>query len=224
MEMRELPSPNHGARKAAIDMLVLHYTGMASAEDALRRLTAPDSGVSAHYVIDEDGTVWRLVPEERRAWHAGVSFWRGTRDVNSASIGIELVNPGPDLGYREFPEPQITALEQLAGEILARHSMPPRNVIGHSDVAPARKQDPGELFPWRRLAFAGIGLWPEPPLPLPPREIGPRLAAIGYDPSAAPASVITAFQRHFRPAGCDGIADDETRAIAAAVAKLCGEI
>ncbi len=224
MAMRELPSPNHGPRTASIDMLVLHYTGMTSAADALARLTSLDSAVSAHYLVDEDGTVWRLVPEERRAWHAGLSFWRGRRDINSASIGIELVNPGHEFGYREFLEPQIAALESLCRDILGRHQIPPRHVLGHSDVAPARKEDPGELFPWRRLARAGIGLWPEPPLPRAPRAIGPVLAAIGYDPDVAHGAATTAFQRHFRPARCDGVADAETRAIAAAVAKLCGEI
>jgi N-acetylmuramoyl-L-alanine amidase len=224
MEIRDLPSPNHGPRAAAIDMLVLHYTGMASAQEALRRLTSRGSSVSAHYLIDEDGTVWRLVPEELRAWHAGVSFWRGRRDINSASIGIELVNPGHEFGYREFPEAQIAALETLARDLIGRHKIPPRHVLGHSDVAPARKQDPGERFPWRRLAAAGIGLWPNPPLPEAPGEIGPFLASIGYDPDAPLATVVTAFQRHFRPARCDGVADDETRAIAAAAARLCGAI
>ena len=149
---------------AAIDMLVLHYTGMRSAAEALRRLTSPEAAVSAHYLIDEDGAVWRLVPEERRAWHAGVSYWRGRRDINSASIGIELVNPGHEFGYRAFPEAQVAALEVLCRDVLSRYQIPPRHVLGHSDVAPARKDDPGELFPWRRLARAGIGLWPEPPL------------------------------------------------------------
>ena len=224
MEFRDLPSPNHGPRKTAIDMLVLHYTGMESAAAALARLTSPAAAVSAHYLIEEDGTVWRLVPEERRAWHAGQSFWRGVRDINSASIGIELVNPGHELGYRTFPEAQIAALETLAAAVLARHRIPARHVLGHSDVAPARKEDPGELFPWRRFAQVGIGLWPEPPLPKPPRAIAPLLAAIGYDPDAASAATVRAFQRHFRPARCDGKADEETRSLAAAVAKLCGGI
>ncbi len=221
MAIRDLPSPNHGPRTAAIDMLVLHYTGMADAAAALARLTSLDSAVSAHYLVDEDGTIWRLVPEDRRAWHAGLSFWRGRRDVNSASIGIELVNPGHEWGYRAFPEAQIAALEALAHDIFGRHAIPPHHVLGHSDVAPARKQDPGELFPWERLARAGIGLWPEPPLPAAPREIGPALAAIGYDPAVAPPAAVAAFQRHFRPARCNGEADAETCAIAAAVADLC---
>jgi N-acetylmuramoyl-L-alanine amidase len=221
MDFRDRPSPNHGARDAAIDMLVLHYTGMRTAADALARLTSPGAAVSAHYLIDEDGTAWRLVPEERRAWHAGASFWRGRTDINSASIGIELVNPGYEFGYREFPEAQIATLEALCREVLARHAIPARHVLGHSDVAPTRKQDPGELFPWRRLAAAGIGLFPAPPLPPAPGALAALLAAIGYEPGAAS---ITAFQRHFRPARCDGITDEETLRLAAEVAKLCGEI
>ncbi|MGH7088775.1 MAG: N-acetylmuramoyl-L-alanine amidase, partial [Stellaceae bacterium] len=209
------------------DMLILHYTGMESAAAALARLTSPEAAVSAHYLIDEDGTVLRLVAEERRAWHAGLSSWRGRHDVNGASIGIELVNPGHEWGYRTFPDPQIAGCEVLCRDILARHPIPARHVLGHSDVAPERKQDPGELFPWARLARAGIGLWPEPPLPQPAAtetELRQRLTAIGYD-AAAPLSVVAAaFQRHFRPHRCDGIIDAETRQVADAVARLCGEI
>jgi N-acetylmuramoyl-L-alanine amidase len=223
--MRERPSPNHGARTGAIDMLVLHYTGMKSAEEALERLCDPVAQVSAHYVIDEDGTVWRLVPEERRAWHAGPSSWRGIEDVNGASIGIELVNPGHEWGYRPFPEAQIAALEDLARGILARHAIPARNIVGHSDAAPLRKQDPGELFPWPRLARAGIGLWPETtPAPADHASLPRLLSVIGYKvESADVAAVLTAFQRHFRPARCDGVADDETRTVIAALAALVGE-
>jgi N-acetylmuramoyl-L-alanine amidase len=224
MNFRDRPSPNHGARTASVDMLVLHYTGMKTAADALARLTSSASAVSAHYLVDEDGTVWRLVSEERRAWHAGVSLWRGRTDINGASVGIELVNPGHEFGYREFPEAQIAALETLCRGVLSRHAIPARHVLGHSDVAPARKQDPGELFPWRRLAAAGIGLFPvaplEPPAPM-PGQLTPLLLAIGYEPGAAS---VVAFQRHFRPEKCDGVADDETLRLAAAVAKLCGEI
>jgi N-acetylmuramoyl-L-alanine amidase len=223
--MRERHSPNHGVRTGAIDMLVLHYTGMKSADEALERLCDPATQVSAHYLVDEDGTVWRLVPEERRAWHAGLSCWRGISDVNGASIGIELVNPGHEWGYRPFPEVQIAALEELAAGILARHPIPARNVVGHSDVAPLRKQDPGELFPWRRLARAGIGLWPETTrAPADTASLPRLLSAIGYKVAQADAAaVLTAFQRHFRPARCDGLADDETRAVIAALAALVGE-
>ena len=148
-----MPSPNHDDRGgAAIDMLVLHYTGMKTAEAALERLCDPAAKVSAHYTIDEDGTVYAHVPEARRAWHAGVSFWAGATDINSRSIGIELVNPGHEFGYRDFPDAQIAALITLCHGILLRHPIPSARVLGHSDVAPARKEDPGELFPWERLA------------------------------------------------------------------------
>ncbi len=157
------PSANFDARPegAAVDILVVHYTGMETAEAALDRLMDPAAKVSAHYLIDEDGTLYRLVEEDRRAWHAGVASWRGATDVNARSIGIELVNPGHEFGYRPFPEAQTGALIDLAADIVARHRIPARNVVGHADVAPRRKMDPGELFDWPRLAAAGIGLWPE---------------------------------------------------------------
>ena len=228
------PSPNHEPRRAgrAIDMLVLHYTGMDSAAAALDRLCDPAARVSAHYLIDEDGAVFRLVPEQRRAWHAGVAYWAGETDINSCSLGIELVNPGHELGYRPFPERQMRALEALATAAAARYRIPARRVVGHSDVAPARKKDPGELFDWPRLAHAGIGLWPEVPGPIPaapslcPGSRGPAvfamqsaLAAWGYDLrasgeyDASAATVATAFQRHFRPRRIDGAWDSECAAI-----------
>jgi N-acetylmuramoyl-L-alanine amidase len=232
MALRERPSPNHGPRAGGVDMLVLHYTGMPSAAAALERLCSAEARVSAHYLIEEDGTLWRLVPEERRAWHAGRSWWRGRADVNDVSIGIELVNPGHEFGYRAFPEAQMAALEELCRGILARHTIPARNVVGHSDVAPLRKQDPGELFDWPRLARAGIGLWPEPTGgPTPPEDAARMqrlLAAIGYRVPQSGALdaetrvVVAAFQRHFRPARCDGISDAATRQRIAAVASLCG--
>ncbi len=200
------PSPNHGPRPdgAAIDMLVLHYTGMTSAAAALERLRDPAAKVSAHYLIDEDGAVLRLVDETRRAWHAGVARWRGQTDINDRSIGIELVNPGHEHGYRPFPEAQMAALTALSRGIVARHPIPARNVVGHGDIAPDRKQDPGELFDWRRLADAGVGLWPDA------REgdidqIPAMLRRHGYDTAAGGA--LTAFQRHFRPTRCDGVGD-----------------
>jgi len=191
----------------------------------------PAAAVSAHYVVDEDGTVWRLVDEARRAWHAGRAFWAGERDVNSHSIGIELVNPGHEHGYRPFPEAQIAALEALAHDVLARHKIPPGRVLGHSDVAPQRKQDPGELFPWPRLAAAGIGLWPDFTASAEPGlatvEAAQRaLAAIGYEVAVtgtlAPETeaVIAAFQRHFRPERCDGALDLETARRIARIAAL----
>ncbi len=235
MNVAQQPSPNFDARPGdgRVDMLILHYTGMRSAAEALDRLCDPAAKVSAHYLIAEDGAVMQLVAEEQRAWHAGLSSWRGRGDINGASIGIELVNPGHEFGYRRFPEPQMAALEALARGILGRHPIPPRHVLGHSDVAPLRKQDPGELFDWPRLARAGIGFWPEfassaatlPGL----REIQSALAAIGYAcpqsgaQDAATTAAITAFQRHYRPERCDGVIDAETgrriEALAAALAS-----
>jgi N-acetylmuramoyl-L-alanine amidase len=198
------PSPNHDERGAAVDMLVLHYTGMTSAAAALERLCDPAAKVSSHYTIDEDGTVYAHVAEDRRAWHAGVSHWAGQENVNARSIGIELVNPGHEFGYRAFAELQIVALVELAREILARHKIPAAHVLGHSDVAPARKDDPGELFPWQRLAGAGIGVWPQDGAS---DLTADALSRYGYDPKAPPEKVITAFQRHFRPEKLDGIWD-----------------
>ena len=203
----DTPSPNHGPRPdgTVVDMLVLHYTGMIDAAAALARLTDPAAEVSAHYLIEEEGTTHRLVAEDRRAWHAGVASWRGHTDINDRSVGIELVNPGHEFGYRPFPEPQMAALIALATDILTRHPIPARNVVGHSDVAPTRKQDPGELFDWPRLAAARIGLWPE--------EAGADtdafaelLVRFGYD-TADLSAAATAFQRHFRPDSVDGMAD-----------------
>ena len=220
---RERPSPNHGPRRGgAIDMLVLHYTGMTSVAAALDRLCDPAAEVSAHYLIDEDGAVWRLVAEERRAWHAGISRWTGDSDVNSRSIGIELANPGHGPEYRAFTEPQMAALEELAHGILARHPIPPRHVLGHSDVAVGRKLDPGELFDWRRLANAGIGLWSDArnASPAAPAAFPGLIQRFGYPDASAGA--IMAFQRHFRPNQIDGIADSETVARLADLAIRAG--
>jgi N-acetylmuramoyl-L-alanine amidase len=221
-------SPNHDGRTGGIDMLILHYTGMADQAAALARLTDPAAKVSAHYLIGEDGTVVRLVPETRRAWHAGVSYWRGRTDINSASIGIELVNPGHEFGYRDFPPAQMAALAALAADIVRRHGIPPRHVLGHSDIAIGRKRDPGERFDWRWLARHGVGLWPDFAAAPEPGDIAVLqrdLASFGYrcpisselddDTRAA----LRAFQMHFRPARVDGAADDETRRHAAAVAR-----
>jgi N-acetylmuramoyl-L-alanine amidase len=203
----ELPSPNHDSREGvAVDMLVLHYTGMASADAALSRLTDAAAKVSAHYAIAEDGTVYAMVPESERAWHAGVSHWAGAVNINSRSIGIELVNPGHEFGYRAFAEPQIAALTTLCHSILMRHAIPSARVLGHSDVAPARKEDPGELFPWKRLAEAGIGLWPSRAAS---NLEAAALARYGYDAGAPLEKVITAFQRHFRPNLLNGLWDQE---------------
>jgi N-acetylmuramoyl-L-alanine amidase len=212
----ERPSPNFDARPAgqAVDMLILHYTGMESAGAAFARMGDPAAKVSAHYCIEEDGALYRLVDEKERAWHAGVAEWGGRSDVNARSIGIELINPGHEFGYRPFPEVQIAALMALAQEILARHLIPPRHVLGHSDVAPLRKEDPGELFDWARLAAAGIGLWPgnaQPSGPPEEAEIRRALAAFGYGYLEEDLrAVVTAFQRHFRPDGMSGDMDAET--------------
>ena len=227
IRIRDVPSPNFDERPAgqAIDMLVIHYTGMTSAEGALARLIDPAAQVSAHYLIDEDGSVMRLVDETKRAWHAGVSMWRGKTGVNGRSIGIELVNPGHEFGYRPFPEAQMLALENLAAAILARHrAIVAANVVGHSDVAPTRKTDPGELFDWRRLAAKGIGVWPTPELVDPAAEIdvGAALARIGYDITDVTAAIV-AFQRRFAPHRLDGIPDLETRHAIAAVGAAAGD-
>ncbi len=213
----ERPSPNFDRRpagaggEATVDMLVLHYTGMRDAEEALAHLCDPAAKVSAHYVIDEEGTVFVLVDEGCRAWHAGAASWRGRGDVNGRSLGIELVNPGHEFGYRAFADAQMTALQGLARDILARHPIPPRNVVGHSDVAPRRKRDPGELFDWARLARAGVGLWPfdSEPFEAGDDEVRSRLGAFGYETEDLSLTV-AAFQRHFRPAAVTGEVDGET--------------
>jgi N-acetylmuramoyl-L-alanine amidase len=218
--IRERPSPNHGPRRAAVDMMIIHYTGMDSAAAALDRLCDRASEVSAHYMIDEDGMIWRLVAEDRRAWHAGRSFWAGETDINSRSIGIELVNPGHEHGYRPFPDAQMTALEQLARAILTRHPIRSHLVLGHADVAPGRKQDPGELFDWPRLAAAGIGLWPDISWAAGAGTFAADMRAYGYE-DASPAA-ISAFQRHFRPSDVTGIADAETEALLRALVMQAG--
>lgn len=237
----EAPSPNFNARRGPPDMLVLHYTGMQTAAEAIARLQDPSAEVSAHYVVDEDGTVLRLVAEERRAWHAGRGVWQGETDCNAASIGIEIVNPGHEFGYRDFPEAQIAAVIDLVGDIRTRWSIPDARIIAHSDLAPDRKEDPGERFPWKRLAGAGHGLWFEP--------AAERIAALGgmlqkgdeglgvlvlrsglhrlgygltpqgaYDDELA--ATVRAFQRHWRPTRVDGVADGETRATLMGVLQL----
>jgi N-acetylmuramoyl-L-alanine amidase len=214
--MIETPSPNFDKRSLPVSILVLHYTGMPDAQSAISWMANPDSKVSAHYVVTEEGNIVRMVDESKRAWHAGVSRWRGISDVNSASIGIELVNPGHEWGYRPFPPAQINALVPLVHEIVQRHRITRGNVVGHSDIAPARKQDPGELFPWAQLARVRLAL------PRPVRNLmdplwsdGAFLLALerfGYD-MANPQAAVVAFQRRFRPELIDGVIDGECRAI-----------
>lgn len=218
--IRERPSPNHDARpgEGVPDLIVLHYTGMQTAEEALERLCDPAARVSAHYCIEEDGTLWRLVPESRRAWHAGLSCWHSYAGVNDLSLGIELVNPGHEWGYRSFPEAQMQALLELLAVLRARWRIPRARVVGHSDVAPLRKEDPGELFDWRRLAEAGHAIWPQGAAAVEVDVAAAKrgLAALGYGylEEDLPA-VVRAFQRRFRPAQVDGQLDGETAGLIA---------
>lgn len=222
------PSPNVSERACTADILLLHYTGMPSADSALKWLCNPESKVSSHYFVDEDGTITQLVPESVRGHHAGVSSWEGTTDINSRSIGIEIVNPGHEHGYRDFPDEQIDAVIKLCSDIVLRHKIKPTRVLAHSDVAPTRKQDPGERFPWEPLYEAGIGHWIAPVAIgdgalLQPGDSGPAVNAMqaalkeyGYGIPVSgefdelSAAVVTAFQRHFRPGRVDGIADHST--------------
>jgi N-acetylmuramoyl-L-alanine amidase len=227
---RVCASPNHGDRKEReIDSLILHYTGMPTSAGALAWLCNPAAQVSCHYFVEEDGTILQLVPEARRAWHAGASKWKLDDDINSGSIGVEIVNPGHDGGLPPFPDPQIEAVIALCRDICARNGIAPERVLAHSDVAPARKIDPGEKFPWDRLAAHGVGHWVEPAPIIPGPSlakgaVGPDVAALraalsiyGYDLAitvdydADMKTVVSAFQRHFRPGNVDGVADVSTR-------------
>lgn len=224
MEVVQHPSPNFNARRLPLSMLVLHYTGMENGAVAIERLCDPEAQVSAHYVVEEDGRILQLVDESQRAWHAGRGSWRGCQDINSASIGIEIVNGGHDFGLPDFPEVQIQAVIALCQVILSRHPIAASDVIGHSDLAPDRKQDPGERFPWQRLAEAGIGLWPVADDTIPPlsdAQVLQELKEIGYEVSdeAGLDPVITAFQRRFRPAALTGVSDPETRGLIGALAR-----
>jgi N-acetylmuramoyl-L-alanine amidase len=212
----ERPSPNFDERQLPVSMIVLHYTGMPDAEGALDRLTSPEAQVSCHYLVDEDGAIYRLVDESKRAWHAGKSRWRGITDVNSASIGIELVNPGHEFGYRPFADAQMEALIPLLAAIMERHGIAPENVVGHSDVAPARKDDPGELFDWELLARYKLALaTPKPRISLiydEPSKFYLALERWGYDIADGRAA-IRAFQRRWRPRRIDGELDGEIGAL-----------
>jgi N-acetylmuramoyl-L-alanine amidase len=240
LAVRELPSPNQDERPDGflIDMVILHYTGTKTAREAVERLRDPAAGVSSHYVVDEDGSVLRLVAEARRAHHAGASYWRGQQALNNRSIGLEIVNPGHALGYRDFPVLQLVSVCDLCLEILSRHDVPARNIVGHSDVAPDRRDDPGEKFDWEGLARNGVGLWPAgvPDLgtagavrdAVSLRDVRAALAHIGYEVAPegaldpALATVLRAFQRHWRPEAVTGQADAGTLARLLAVARMCG--
>ena len=225
-----IPSPNCGERNKARapDMILLHYTGMPDAEGALAQLCTAGTNVSAHYVVLEDGRIVQCVPEGKRAWHAGVGSWAGEDDINSCSIGVEIVNPGHDWGYPDFPLRQIAAVIALCRGIMLRRGVPSHRVLAHSDVAPSRKKDPGEKFPWHSLANSGVGHWVQP-APIVSgegiklgtindsvRNLQQALARYGYGISAsgkydtATMEVVAAFQRHFRPARVDGVADHST--------------
>jgi N-acetylmuramoyl-L-alanine amidase len=217
------PSPNFDARpEKKIDFMVLHYTGMKSCAEAVARLRDPVAKVSSHYVVDEDGTVFALVREDMRAWHAGVSYWRGVRALNDRSVGIEIVNPGHEFGYRAFPNVQMIAVRDLCRGILGRWpEIEARNVVGHSDIAPDRKQDPGELFPWAWLAASGVGVWTDEVAA--PGDLWSDLAAIGYDTGLPGEVVVRAFQRHFLPGQLTGEANAETAGRAAGLRRMLSE-
>lgn len=233
------PSPNHDSRNGqAVDMLVMHYTDMLVAEDSVALLCAPESKVSAHYVVAEDGRVFQLVEESERAWHAGESHWRGFNNINARSIGIEICNPGHGHGYADFPMVQMEAVAALSQAILTRHTIPARNVQGHSDIAFLRKKDPGEKFNWRWLAARGIGIFPDAPTKLTasPLQRGDkgeivmrlqqRLSSWGYglktdgDYGEKTEQCVIAFQRHYRPESLDGVWDEECAGLLAALHGL----
>lgn len=240
--MIQHPSPNFNERPEHIvpNVLVLHYTGMKTAEDALNRMCDPQAEVSAHYMINENGDIYQLVDESMRAWHAGISCWRGRASVNDVSIGIEIVNPGHEHGYREFPDAQMQAVIELAGDIKQRHDIENRNIVGHSDIAPRRKQDPGELFNWKLLAEHNIGLWPKKKHVFRPKKIlikpqeessnvahvqgmladyGYHIRMDGYFGEKT-HDVITAFKRHFAQTNVDDVWDNRTNSVMRQLLKL----
>lgn len=238
LEIRQAPSPNFDDRGGKpVDILMMHYTGMESAEASMTRLRDPDARVSCHYLVEEDGAIFQLVAEDKRAWHAGRGCWQGEEDINARSIGIEIQNGGHDFGLPDFPEAQIDAVMALSWEIMGRHPISRANIIGHSDHAPDRKQDPGEKFPWARLAENGIGLWPggqgASGAGLKRGDEGERVQLYQYDLAAygycAPRNGVfgeetelatLAFQRHFHPETLTGEADAETRARLSALLRL----
>ena len=211
MEYCRSPNQDERPKGNLVDMVVLHYTGMKNGEMAVERLCNPLAEVSAHYIVFEDGHLIQLVSEDRRAWHAGSAFWRGNTDINERSIGIEIVNPGHEFGLTKFPDKQMAALESLIIEIIQRYSISGHNIVGHSDVAPRRKIDPGELFDWRRLYKSGIGIWPNPSVVDSIDNVRAEMlfSQFGYE-TVDMKKTIEAFQRHFRPREVTGILDRET--------------
>ena len=209
MKILKAPSPHFNERILPIDSIIIHYTDMPTAKEALAWLANPLSNVSSHYLIDEGGQVYQLVEEDKRAWHAGKSYWQGCTDLNSCSIGIELANPGHSHGYQPFPEAQIEAFLRLCKSIRTRWDIPPPRILGHSDVAPQRKQDPGHLFPWKALAKEGLGLCPAGEKKYEGQGLIKMLSQIGYE-TVSPTHTLMAFQHHFQPHKVDGIVDQET--------------
>ena len=226
MKITDAPSPNFGPRNDGKRprFLILHYTDTDDAAESLAILQSQEKQVSAHYLLDEDGSAFRLVEEEMRAWHAGKSFWQGERDVNSASIGIEIQNPGHGRGYRAFPAKQMAGVLELCQGIMQRHKILPQHVLAHSDIAPLRKADPGELFPWKWLAENGVGVWPKDEAPAVDGGLKDVLLRLGYDPDVPEKELVTAFQRHFEPEvfqlpAAVGIATPRTEGRAAALLR-----
>lgn len=245
MDMQDAPSPNFDERRHGVDMLVLHYTGMENGALALERLRNPEAKVSSHYLVFENGEIVRMVPESLRAWHAGAGSWQGDDDLNSRSIGIEIVNGGHDFRARDgtlpaYPEVQIDAVLTLCKSILKRHDIPQSRVVGHSDIAPARKTDPGEHFPWEQFAKAGVGIWPVQPDPdglmgkgveagddgAAVERLQAAFADIGYGISltgkldAQTMTIVRAFQRRFVQDRVSGLVDLKTAALVEAVRAL----
>jgi N-acetylmuramoyl-L-alanine amidase len=240
IDLIDHPSPNWNERPegVAIDTVVLHYTGMQSGKEALGRLCCEQAQVSSHYLIDEDGTAYQLVDDKKRAWHAGVSSWQGRGNLNHSSIGIELVNPGHEFGYRDFPEAQIASLLALLNALKEKHAIPTSRFIGHSDIAPLRKNDPGERFPWKKLSHRGFGVFSEKDFSNQEfieltsnnaaeiKVLNKQLGIIGYDGfdsdgfGAQTSQVIRAFQAHWRPEGVHGKLDKGTWSALQEIAKL----
>ena len=218
MIMRDAPSPNFDDRGRSIDMIILHYTGMPTGAEALARLCDERAKVSAHYLVEENGDIYRLVAEEKRAWHAGVGSWKGESDINARSVGIEIVNPGHEWGYRDFPEDQINAVIDLVKDIRTRHDILPAQVLGHSDIAPRRKEDPGEKFPWAKLADEGLATAPFSGDPQAGKAVSydaalKALGSIGYDaPTGDHAAALVAFQRRYCPQSLGQGFDARTKA------------